>query len=75
MSTQRTSLEAARGQVHSGGERLAYPVNEACHAMGIKRSLLYELIRRREIEPVKIAGRTLIPRSEIERLTTPQRAA
>lgn len=75
MSIQLSSLNASRARGLAGGDRLAYPVNEACHAMGIKRSLLYELIKRGEIEPVKIAGRTLIPRSEIERLTTPNRAA
>lgn len=75
MSIQPTSLDAARARGFASGERLAFPVNEACYAMGIKRSLLYELIKRGEIEPVKIAGRTLIPRSEIERLTTPNRAA
>lgn len=50
-------------------ERFAFPVNDACHALGIKRTSLYELIKRKEITALKIAGRTVIPRSEIERLT------
>ncbi|WP_072389068.1 helix-turn-helix domain-containing protein [Hyphomicrobium sp. CS1BSMeth3] len=50
-------------------ERFAYPINDACYALGIKRSLAYELIKRGELKAIKIAGRTLIPRSEIERLT------
>ncbi len=56
-------------------ERFAYPVNDACHALGIGRTLLYALIKRNELAAIKIAGRTLIPRSEIERLTKSSRAA
>ncbi len=51
-------------------DRFAYPINDACHALGIKRTSLYLMIRRREIAALKIAGRTVIPRSEIQRLTT-----
>ena len=51
-------------------ERLAYPVNPACHLMGIKRTLLYQLAKNGELKLIKIAGRTLVPRSEIERLTS-----
>ena len=60
---------------HSQSERLAYPVNEACHALGIKRTSLYELAKSGELKLIKIAGRTLVPRSEIERLTSVERAA
>ena len=49
--------------------RFAYPVNDACHALGIKRTSLYQLIKKQKLTAIKIAGRTLIPRSEIERLT------
>ncbi len=56
-------------------DRFAYPVNDACHALGIKRTSLYELAKAGEIKLIKIAGRTLVPRSEIERLTKVDRAA
>ena len=56
-------------------DRLAYPVNDACHALGIKRTSLYELAKNGELKLIKIAGRTLVPRSEIERLTSVDRAA
>jgi excisionase family DNA binding protein len=56
-------------------ERFAYPVNHACYLMGIKRTLLYELAKNGELRLIKIAGRTLVPRSEIERLTSVNRAA
>lgn len=56
-------------------ERFAYPVNDACHALGIGRTSLYELVKAGELKILRIAGRTLVPRSEIERLvriSTPQ---
>lgn len=53
----------------------AYRVGEACYALGIGRTSLYDLIKNREIVAIKIAGRTLIPSSEIERLTSVERAA
>ena len=49
-------------------ERLAYRVDEACASIGIGRSSLYNMIRDGRVKSVKIAGRTLILRSEIERL-------
>ena len=51
-------------------ERLAYPVREACQKLGIGRTSLYEMKRKGEIVLIRIAGRTLVPRSEIERLTS-----
>ena len=62
-------------QISPQSERFAYPVNDACHALGIKRTSLYELAKNGELKLIKIAGRTLVPRSEIERLTGTDRAA
>jgi predicted site-specific integrase-resolvase len=56
-------------------DRFAYPVNDACHALGIKRTSLYELAKTGKLKLIKIAGRTLVPRSEIERLTRVDSAA
>ena len=42
-------------------ERHAYPVNDACFELGIKRSLLYALAKRGELKLIKIAGRTVVP--------------
>lgn len=47
---------------------LALGINAAAEAMSISRSLIYNMIRDGRLKSVKIAGRTLIPRSEIERL-------
>lgn len=49
-------------------EKLAYRIADACHSLSISRSSLYNMIRDGRVKAVKIAGRTLILRSEIERL-------
>ena len=50
-------------------DRYAFPINDACLALGIKRTSLYDLAKKGQLKLIKIAGRTLVPRSEIERLT------
>jgi excisionase family DNA binding protein len=52
-------------------ERAAYPLDEASRLLGgISRGTLYNMSARGEIRLVKLGRRTLVPRSEIERLTT-----
>ena len=48
--------------------RLTYSVDEAARALGIGRSLTWRLIRSGRLPTVKIGRRTLIRRSEVERL-------
>ena len=55
--------------------KLAYRIDEACHVLGIGRTSLYELVKSGELKLIKIAGRSLVPRSEIERLTRVDYAA
>jgi excisionase family DNA binding protein len=55
-------------------DRLAYSVDEACRLLSIGRTSLYELAKRDELRLIKIAGRTLVPRSELERLAGPETA-
>ena len=50
--------------------KLAYRVDEACHALGIGRTSFYELVKAGDLKLIKIAGRTLVPRTELERLTS-----
>lgn len=50
-------------------ERFAFSVNDACHALGIGRTSLYELVKTGELKLIRIAGRSLVPRSELDRLT------
>jgi len=47
---------------------LCYRVNEACAAIGIGRSSLYALIANGKLKAIRIAGRTLIPSDELDRL-------
>ncbi|MDR3493356.1 MAG: helix-turn-helix domain-containing protein [Ancalomicrobiaceae bacterium] len=55
-------------QATANSEPLSYRVDDACRALGIGRTTLYGLIACGQLKAIKIAGRTLIPRSEIERL-------
>lgn len=58
---------------------LAHSVDAAARRLGIGRSTVYELIQRRELQPVKIGARTLIPDSQLvallDRLQAPQAQA
>ena len=56
-------------------DRHAYPVKDACYQLGIAKTSLYELAKKGKLKFIKIAGRTLVPRSEIERLTQIDHAA
>ena len=46
----------------------AYDTNEAAKLLGIGYATLYRRIKKGMIISLKIAGRTLIPKSEVERL-------
>jgi predicted DNA-binding transcriptional regulator AlpA len=50
--------------------RLAWRVNEFCTAVGISRTSFYELVKQDKIRTVIIAGRRLVPDSEVRRLLT-----
>lgn len=45
----------------------AYSILEFCQAFGIGRSTLYDQIRNKRLQVVKVGARTLIPRGEAER--------
>ncbi len=47
----------------------AYRINDACRLLGICRTSAYGMVHRGELKLIRIAGRTLVPRSELERLT------
>lgn len=54
---------------------LAHRIPDACQRIGLGRSSLYELIKAGHLRTVRIAGRTLIPESELQRLVTEAKAA
>lgn len=47
-------------------ERLAYTPREACDALRIGRTKLYELFASGDLKAVALGGKTLIPRDELE---------
>lgn len=46
--------------------KLAYSIKDACAALGLSRSTLYNLIDAGELRALKVAGRRLIPTASIE---------
>ena len=66
---------APNDRVGEAAGKRAYRIDEACHCLGIGRTSLYELVKTGELKLIKIAGRSLVPRSEIERLTRVDDAA
>ncbi len=42
------------------GPKLSFNVNEACRAIGVGRTKVYDLINRGELETFRLDGRTLI---------------
>ena len=49
-------------------QRLAWPVDEGAHRIGIGRTSVYKLAAEGRLRLIKVAGRTLIPDSEIVRI-------
>lgn len=47
-------------------ERITYRVNEVLALTGLSRSTLYRLVARGELPLVKVCGRTLIARDDLE---------
>lgn len=50
--------------------KLAFTIAEACHAVGIGRSKLYELIGQGRLETRKIGSRTLVLADSLRALLT-----
>ncbi len=49
-------------------ERQGYNVGESARIIGVGRTTMHKMIREGRIRPVKIGARTVIPKSEIDRL-------
>jgi excisionase family DNA binding protein len=49
-------------------DTISYTINQAVEASGISRSKIYELIKAKELNPVKIGRSTLLRRLDIEDL-------
>jgi excisionase family DNA binding protein len=68
-TAERTTIYRQKRASAGGHERHAYPITDACYALGIGRTSLYKMIGDGRIRTIMIAGRVLVPRTEIERLT------
>ena len=51
-------------------ELKARRIKDACRALGVGKSTLYKLRSEGKLRMVRIAGRTLVPESEIDRLAS-----
>ncbi len=49
-------------------ERQGYNVGEAARIIGVGRTTLHKMMNQGRIRPVKVGARTIIPKSEIDRL-------
>ena len=50
-----------KGFGESKGEHYLLTTKESCDLLGIKRTKLFDLIREKELEKVKIGRKTLVP--------------
>ena len=50
--------------------RLAWPIDEGAHRIGIGRTSVYKLAAEGKLRLIKVAGRTLIPDSEVLRIAS-----
>lgn len=57
---------SAPAPVHPKARRVA----DACAALGISRATLYKLSVQGKVKLVKIAGRTVVPETELDRLVS-----
>lgn len=53
---------------------IAHTVPEACHRIGLSRTVVYELLGKGEIRFFKVGNRTLIPESELQRFVAEKMA-
>ena len=51
-------------------DKLAYTVEEAGRAIGVSRSTVFDMLRMGELLAKKLRGRTLIARTELQRVLT-----
>ncbi|MGH6987322.1 MAG: helix-turn-helix domain-containing protein [Caulobacteraceae bacterium] len=49
-------------------EPLALTIPNACRAIGVGRTWLYEAARRGDLKLIRLGGRTVVPMTELRRL-------
>lgn len=63
-------MEATSKKSDAGLQPVAHTITNACHLLSISRSTLYLLASQGKLRLVKVAGRTLVPATEISRLVS-----
>jgi excisionase family DNA binding protein len=56
------------GKISASDKPRARRIKDACAALGVSRSHLYNLAAKGEIRLARLGNRTLVPESEIDRL-------
>lgn len=56
------------------GTRLLYSIAEAGECLSVKRSTVYELLKRGDLERISIGRRALIPADSLERYVSKLRS-
>lgn len=59
------NIEKNSGETHLPG-RLSYSIDEAAYALGLGRTMIYELIAKGQIKSIKVGNRRLIPTSALD---------
>lgn len=59
---------AANDHSLGAGDKLAYTVGESAKALGLSPATVWSMIKEREVSAIKLRGRTLISRTELERV-------
>jgi excisionase family DNA binding protein len=68
-NTASYAQRQARVAAQSGpGDKLAYSIPEAAHALGISESTVWEMVKLGSIRKFKIGARVLIKREELQRV-------
>ena len=68
-NSETYSERQARIAAQSGpGDKLAYTVPEAAHALGVSETTVWELLKTGALRKIKLFGRTLIKREELARV-------
>jgi excisionase family DNA binding protein len=62
-------------KTNPGGYQVLFSTNDTCKQLRIGRTLVYQLIKRGELEVVKIAGRTLVTKESAKRLIEANKCA
>lgn len=68
MTLQDTATTSDGRAAYDTGDPDAYQVQAATRRLGISRTTLYQLMAAGKLRSVKIAGRRVIPASEVRRL-------